>query len=644
MTLSRAVAETVTVAYATADGTATAGHDYDATAGTLTFAADERSQTVSVPVRDDVHDEGQETLTLTLATPSPSRVKLADAAATGTIKNNDPLQRAWLSRFGRTVGTHVTDAVGERLRGTLGEASFLTVGGYRVPLGQRDAEPVGAPDSGPTSASGAAPAPGGPGAADRALAAKLWGSLTPATHAEPPSRLASLVTEVAGVLGMGSGAGTAAEGDGAGLSPGPGWDPWLDGPDADPRLRQSQSLTLPALRQVLLGSAFRLNLNAAADGARPHLTAWGRFAGTRFDGRDDGDLTLDGDVFTGTVGVDGAWERWLAGVAVAHSRGKGSYAMPGQAERGQGDVEQTLTSVHPYLRYAVNDRLDVWGLVGYGWGEMDLELGTGETRETDTTLLMGAFGGRGILLAPAESGGVQLATRTDAMLTRTSADAVTGLAATDADAHRLRVILEGTRGVTWAAGQSLTPTVEVGLRYDWGDAETGFGVEVGGRVQYADPRLGLTVEGAVRGLLAHEDSDYEEWGASGNLRLAPGANGHGLAVTLSPTWGVTASGVEGLWSRQTTQGLAPQGTRQAPAGQLTAEVGYGVPAFETGLLTPYAGTVLTDGAARTYRVGTRLQWPARGATGLMLNLEGLRQESAGHPPNQGLRLQMTWGF
>ena len=37
---------------------------------------------------------------------------------------------------------------------------------------------------------------------------------------------------------------------------------------------------------------------------------------------------------------------------------------------------------------------------------------------------MGAFGGRGILLAAAESGGFQLATRTDAMLTRTTSDKV----------------------------------------------------------------------------------------------------------------------------------------------------------------------------------------------------------------------------
>ncbi len=662
VSLSRARTSATTVRYATSDGTASAGADYTSTTGTLTFAAGETSKTVSVPVLDDAHDEGHETLTLTLSNVSPSRVKLAEARATGTIKNTDPLQRAWLARFGRTVGTHVTDAVGERLRGTPGQDSYLTIGGYRVPLGRQ-----GARAGGPTGEPGADapgllsfPTPiGNPvsvtgkdksqdAEAERALAAKLWGPLTPAEPAEPPGRLATLVRDVAQMVGVGlSGqAGAPASATGAAASAPIGWDPWLDGPATDPRLGQSQSLQLPDLRQVLLGSAFRLNLNAADAGtSTPHLTAWGRFAGTRFDGR-DGDLTLDGDVFTGTVGVDGEWDRLLAGVAVAHSRGDGTFLMPGTAERGQGELEQTLTSLHPYLRYAVTDRLDVWGLLGYGWGDLDLEMANGTTTETDTQLMMGAFGGRGVLLTPEDSGGFQLATRTDAMLTRTSADAVANSAATDADAHRLRVILEGSRGVTWADGRQLTPTVELGLRHDWGDAETGFGLEVGGRVQYADPSLGLTIEAAVRGLVAHEDEDYQEWGASGTMRLAPVAGSQGLALTVSPTWGVAASGVEGLWSRQTTAGLAPQSRPPAQSGRLAAEVGYGLPApVGPGLLTPYVGTVLTDGADRTYRVGTRLQMPGLGATGLTLSLEGTRQEPTGQQPvNQGVRLQAEWGF
>ena len=606
VSLSRPAGRPVRVAYATADGTARAGADYTRTRGTLRFAPGETVKTVRVPVLDDAHDEGEETLTLRLS--KASRARLADRVATGTIKNSDRLQRAWLARFGRTAATHVTDAVGDRLRGTPGQDSHVTVGGYRLPVGQR-----GATDGADDGVSG----------------------------------VERLVLALGQRLGLGTGPAPAGAGGVAGAGG------WPDAPVAtDPRLGQSRTLDVGNalnLRQVLLGSSFRLALGGDAVGSSSlRLTAWGRVAGTTFDGR-DGKVSLDGDVLTGTVGVDGEWDRLLAGLAVAHSRGDGSYTMPVAGGDDSGNLEQTLTSIHPYLRYAVNDRLDVWGLFGYGWGELDLEMDNDEPLETDTTLVMGAFGGRGILLAAPESGGFQLATRTDAMLTRTTSEAVMSangnLAGAEADAHRLRLVLEGSRGFTWAEGRSLTPTMEVGLRHDWGDAETGFGLELGGRVQYADPALGLTIDATVRGLLAHEDSDYKEWGASGTVRVAPGAMGQGLSLTLAPAWGATASGVDGLWSRQTTAGLAPN-TRRALAGRLNAEIGYGVAApFDTGLLTPYAGTVLSDGADRTYRVGTRLQLSGPGATGLTLNLEGTRQEPAGQQPaNQGLRLQATWTF
>ena len=489
--------------------------------------------------------------------------------------------RAWTSRFGRTVATHVTDAVGERLRPSPEQDSHVTVGGYRLPLGRQ-------------AAGGA-----GPDATDPETATK------PETATEPETatdRLASLLTELVGqALGLG-------------LAPpqgGDGTDPRVDQPEPDPRLGQTQTLQLPTvrLRDVLLGSSFRLTLGD--DDAVPghmRLTAWGRVAGTQFNGR-DGDLTLDGDVLTGTVGVDSEWDRLLAGLAVSHSLGSGSFSLTGAGGDDNLDTS-TLTSIHPYLRYAVNERVEVWSVLGYGWGDLTLEPGAGSALETDTTLMMGTFGGRGILLAAGEGGGYQLATRADAMLTRMTSDAVAGFAETEADAHRMRLVLEGTRDVTWPEGQRVTPTVELGVRHDWGDAETGFGLELGGRVQYADPTLGLTIEAAVRGLLAHEDSDYKEWGASGSLRLAPGPDGQGLSLTLAPTWGASSSGIESLWSRQTTAGLAPQGARPSPTAQLNAEIGYGIPApFGPGLLTPYAGTVLSDGAARTYRLGTR--WTSR---------------------------------
>ena len=113
VTLSRAASEQVTVDYATTDGTATAGVDYTAASGTLSFAAGERSKTVSVAVLDDEHHEGTETLTLRLSNPSGGR--LTDASATGTIENRDPLPKAFMARFGRTAAVHVVEQVQERI-------------------------------------------------------------------------------------------------------------------------------------------------------------------------------------------------------------------------------------------------------------------------------------------------------------------------------------------------------------------------------------------------------------------------------------------------------------------------------------------------------------------------------------------------
>ncbi|MGQ0583323.1 MAG: Calx-beta domain-containing protein [Reyranella sp.] len=87
VTLSQAAAGPVTVHYSTANGTATAGSDYGAQSGTLTFAADETSKTILVPVTGDSAVEASETLALNLS--SPSGASLADGAAVGTITNDD---------------------------------------------------------------------------------------------------------------------------------------------------------------------------------------------------------------------------------------------------------------------------------------------------------------------------------------------------------------------------------------------------------------------------------------------------------------------------------------------------------------------------------------------------------------------------
>ena len=69
VTLSQASSQTVTLQYATADGTAVAGSDYTAVSGTLTFAPGETVKNVAVPIADDAVDEPNEDFTLGLSSP-----------------------------------------------------------------------------------------------------------------------------------------------------------------------------------------------------------------------------------------------------------------------------------------------------------------------------------------------------------------------------------------------------------------------------------------------------------------------------------------------------------------------------------------------------------------------------------------------
>ncbi len=80
-------AEIVSVDFATADGSATAGSDYVATNGTLIFAPGETNKTISVPVIGDLLPETDETFFLTLS--NPTNIELVIHQAQGTILDDD---------------------------------------------------------------------------------------------------------------------------------------------------------------------------------------------------------------------------------------------------------------------------------------------------------------------------------------------------------------------------------------------------------------------------------------------------------------------------------------------------------------------------------------------------------------------------
>ena len=313
-------------------------------------------------------------------------------------------------------------------------------------------------------------------------------------------------------------------------------------------------------RATLGGQSIDLLAAGGGEAGGPGYAAWGRLAAGGFDAEaptDNGGVRLDAEVTTGIFGADVQWERWLAGLALSVSEGEGEATFDEPGRDSGTVVESTLTGVNPYVRYEASDRLTAWGLLGYGTG--DMTIGGKSPERTDISMRLGAAGARGVLLEAGETGGVDLALRGDAFLAQMDWEKVSNETDTRAEASRLRLVLEAGRSFALGPGAVLAPALELGLRHDGGDAETGTGVEAGGRIRFADAGSGLTVEANARTLVAHEDSDYREWGAGGSVRLGPNASGRGLSLALSPVWGTPSSGVERLLSARDAAGLPPGG-------------------------------------------------------------------------------------
>ena len=596
VTLSGTAPYRVKVDYATSDGTATAGSDYTATSGTLIFERGEMSKTVSVPVLDDAHDDDGETLTLSLS--NPLRAMIVDDEAVGTIRNSDHMPKAWIARFGRTVADQVLDAVDARLRAARTAGMSVSLAGRQIG--------VAVPKADGTS-----------GAATDGTSTSLSGA-TAAADAE----------ETAGLKALSD---------------------WLSR-KTEEKDRSSSRFRTMTEREVLMGSSFSL---AAETGGGGFASLWGRMAQTRFAGRED-TLSLDGDVTTGLLGADYASGRWTTGLVISNSVGEGGYrgAVPATATAGAaGKIEATVTALTPWAGYAVTDRLSVWGAAGYGAGGLTLTPGDGPALKADLKMMLAAAGARGALVG---GDGPKLDMVGDVRWVRTTTASVSSsasdggrLESAEAEVTRLRFGLDGSWPLALDDGAAVTPRLAFGLRHDGGDAETGFGADIGGGVTFEGPAQGLTVSLEGRGVLTHEASGFRDRGLAGTLAWDPQpSTGRGPRLTLTQSVGAGASGgKDALLARETLEGLAANDDGDGRR-RLEARFGYGIGVSGGRFtMTPEIGLGLSE-AGRDYSLGWRLTRTGSGPGSLELSLEARRRESANDntPPEHGIGLRLTARF
>ena len=359
---------------------------------------------------------------------------------------------------------------------------------------------------------------------------------------------------------------------------------------------------------MLTGTSFTLTGEETGSGS---LAVWGRAAHSRFDGRESGS-SVDGEVTTVALGMDRATGPWVWGVSLAHSEGRGTHRLDERSNR----LSSSLTGLYPFVGYEAGNRLLLWGVAGYGEGDLELTLEGGDPQEARLTLAMAATGARGELLSGDD--GFSLSVETDALFVRTSSGEAEELAETDADASRLRLGLEGSWTLATEGGGRLKPAVKVGLRHDGGDAETGFGVDLASSLSWSEPALGFTTDLSAHGLLAHEAGGFEERGVSGSLTWdRDRSSDRGLSLTVRQSLGSGGSGGAGrLLERETLAGLG-EDDGQGSRGRFDAELGYGLPVLgDRFTATPWVGFGLS-GSARDYTLGWRFRplggnWPRSG--------------------------------
>ena len=633
VTLSAPSGIEVSASYATTDGSATAGSDYEAATGTLAFAPGEVSKAISVPIIDDnAHEADEETFELTLS--ALANATAADLSAIGTIRDDDlapptfagELPAALLCVGGAPYELDLADYIGgDGLRfsavSSTPEVATAALDGSRLTVA-----PVSEGES-----SVAVAATNEAGSVESSMSVRVV--TDPAEIEAVASALASIgravLTSVTGSVrariarqGVSGGQGVstsawrnpaqAVTDSGAVVGnqwPGPsmygtrlgGWDgrglfesrdrvgDWLDAMNRTHRRGMAP---------------FSFSLDSGQSGSTgPAWSVWGRGDTHRFESGIDG-TSHDGTLAAVHLGADARVGDWLAGVSLASSAAEADYRFErsvdacGRGGNDEGVVDAELTSVHPYAGRQVG-RGWVWATVGAGSGEVSVErCETGQRRETDLSMRLGAIGGRHPF-AGGERTALSVVEEIGVLALTTGS--VTGpVGNRSVTVGQARLGLEAAGVVPAGCECSLSSFVRAFARGDWGDGATGAGLELVAGVRFRNLARRLGIDAGIRALAVHSAEDASEQSANLTFSILPKADGTGWRASLAWRRGASDARFNRLG------GIAPWTARSgslpgAERGWIAqSRLGYRM-ALRRGLATPF----LEFDAGRSERASAR---------------------------------------
>ena len=544
VTLSPAPTDQVTVDYASSDGTtngATAGTDYTAVSGTLTFAASETSKPISVSVIGDILSEPNETVVVTLSNPNPSYT-LVEASAMGTITDDDEvvqneLDMEIVAEVAREVTTSVVTAVSNRVGSVVGGAVA--------------APPVNVPSTGVPSTGGFA---------DSGLLSILARSVR---HDRERDRGLER-SEMSLYRSL----------DGASFAYSPS-----------------------ALSAN--GSA------GASGGHSGLLTVWGSVDYRKMSGSGTDTLTWDGELASLNIGTDVLSESGvLFGVAVGASKGSFGYqgSIGGTSGVLKMRVKTLNPYVGWSVSESASLWASVgYGRGKINYNDEDAEASSSKMKLASAAFggryrLFSADG-----LADGRLVQVDLKGEAWGLRNKVEGDEQRPMGS-KSRAHGMRLAVERHSSGVLESGASMVLSGEAGVRWDGGDGDTGAGFEMGGTADYSDSATGMKVVATARVLVDHESDNRKEWGAGLTVGCRIDGRETGMTYRSSLSHGQAESGVDSLWDSSAASRTSSE--EKSLATRLDTEFGYRFYG-SSGLHTPYVGFGAEDSSRRDYRVGMR---------------------------------------
>ena len=391
-------------------------------------------------------------------------------------------------------------------------------------------------------------------------------------------------------------------------------------------------------KQLFDGTQMQMPLSAADGSPFPGGTAFWMSGRYREYQGDSPELQYDGQSRGVYVGLDSTLsDTTIIGLMGAWARSEIDYDDIGEdTSAGKGNYLLDLSGVHPYISWR-GGGLDWWASIGHMRGDLTISRRDAQDREleyiSDAALNSTALGFSGTSAADRQT---QVRVKAEVFssqltLDETQTEFGQKLDAQTIDGGLARLAMEVSSARLLASGGLYEPTYELGLRYDFGDSDTGGGIDASTGFRAAGAQREVSGELRLHAALS-ADGEYEEWGVFAMLRNDPGLDGQGLSLQLRPSYGDNDR--QDLWSNSLDYESDPQEYTM----QIAARVGWGIQAAR-GIFTPFTEWSHQE-TNDTYRLG--VDWALRRQ--FTLNLTGQQKHSQADDESQSVLLRGQMDF